>query len=307
MRFPKPIPVQDIAQRFGGRLYGDVDQFAHGINEIHKVQPGDVTFVDIEKYYHKSLSSKATIILINKEVTCPTGKTLIVLENPFQAYDTLVREYRPFSPLTATISESAIVDSSAIIEPGVVIGNHVEIGPNVYIQSHCYIGDYTKIGASVKIQAGTLIGTDAFYFKSIKGQYHQWCSGGDVIIEDRVSIGAGCTINKGVSGSTIIGSGTIIDCQVHIGHGVVIGKDCLLAGQVGIGGKTILGDRVKVYGQAGISNNLKIGDDAVILGQSGVTRSLKGGITYFGLPADEAKKQYAQLIALRRLLEQGNT
>lgn len=304
MRFPNPVAVKEIALRFGGRLVGDQEQYAHGINEIHKVQPGDITFVDVEKYYNKCLSSAATIILINKEAPCPPGKTLIILDNPFNAYDALVKEHRPFRPLAQWISDTAEIHPSAIIEPGVIIGHHVSIGADTYIQSHCYIGDYSNIGSHVKIQAGTIIGTDAFYFKQQEGRYRQWCSGGDVIIEDHVNIGAGCTINKGVSGSTIIGEGSIIDCQVHIGHGVVVGKNCLLAGQVGIGGKTVIGDRVKIYGQAGISNNLFIGDDSIILGQSGVTRNLKGGLTYFGLPAEEAKKQYAQLIALKRLTQQ---
>lgn len=303
MRFPSPISVRTIAAQIGAEILGDQEQYAHGINEIHKVEPGDVTFVDIEKYYNKSLNSAATIIIINKKVDCPAGKTLLYVEHAFEAYDQIVLQHRPFLPATSNIAASAKVHPTAIIEPNVTIGHHVVIGADCYLQSHCYIGNYTQIGDRVTIQAGTVIGTDAFYFKQKGTEYHQWCSGGNVVIEDDVYIGASSTINKGVSGSTVIGKGSKIDCQVHLGHGVVIGKHCLLAGQVGIGGKTVLGDRVKVYGQCGIGNNLTIGDDAVFLGQSGVTRSQAGGKTYFGLPAEEARKKYAQLVALRNLVK----
>ena len=102
------------------------------------------------------------------------------------------------------------------------------------------VAEHTIIGDNVTIDCGTVIGTDAFYFQRHTYGYEKWRSGGRVIIEDNVSIGANCTINKGVSGDTVIGAGSKLDCQVHIGHGAVIGKNCLLAGQVGIGGKTII-------------------------------------------------------------------
>ena len=57
---------------------------------------------------------------------------------------------------------------------------------------------------------------------------------GRVIIEDFVEIGAGCTIDRGVSGDTVIGAGTKMDNMVHIGHDTIIGKNCLFAAQVGI-------------------------------------------------------------------------
>jgi len=122
-----------------------------------------------------------------------------------------------------------------------------------------------------------------------------------VIIEDNVDIGAGCTINKGVSGDTTIGAGTKIDCQVHIGHDARIGKNCLIAAQAGISGNTVLGDEVVVYGQVGIAQNLKIGAKAVILAKSGVSKDLEGGKTYFGYPAQEAREAYKELATLRQL------
>lgn len=301
MRFKKGKAITEISKRFNTRIKGNQDLIATGINEIHKVQKGDITFVDHPKYYNKSLQSAASIIIIDQDVDCPEGKALLIHEDPFSVYDGIVKSERPETPMSATIDPSAEIDPTAIIEPGVIIGANVKIGAHSFIRAQVCIHEHTIIGDHVTIQSGCMIGTDAFYYKKIDGQYQKWRSGGRVVIEDHVEIGAACTINKGVSGDTIIGKGTKMDCQVHVGHGVVIGKNCLLAAQVGIGGKTIIGNQVTIYGQVGIGQNLHIGDNCTILGKSGVTKDLEGGKTYFGYPADEARSKYKELATLRQL------
>lgn len=304
MDFSPPIPVKDLASRFGLTVIGDGSLVATGINEIHKVRSGDITFVDVEKYYHKSLSSAATIILINKPTDCPAGKVLLVTDDPFAVYNQIVWDHRPMKYLNSARGENIIIGPGTQIDHGVIIGHDVTIGSNCYIQPGVYIGDNTVIGDYVNIQAGALIGTDAFYFKKINGCYHKWRSGGKVIIKDHTEIGAGCTINRGVSGETIIGEGTKLDCQVHIAHGVVLGKNCLIAAQAGIAGKTIVGDNAVIYGQVGIAQNLIIGDNVVISAKSGVSKDLQGGKQYFGYPADEAREKYRELATLRSLTEE---
>lgn len=303
MNFPHPIPVKQIAEKIGATIIGDDTLNATGINEIHQVRPGDITFSDVKKYFEKSLTSAATIIILNEQAPCPPGKALLICADPFAAFDGLVRAFRPFQPANEPLSPTAQIDPTTIIEPGAVIGHHVTIGKNCYIQSNAVISEYTIIGDEVVIHAGALIGTDAFYFKKTEKGYQRWRSGGRVILEDRVEIGAGCTINKGVSGDTIIGAGTKLDSQVHIGHDVVIGKNCLFAAQVGIGGNTTVGDNVVMYGQVGIAQNLKIGDNVVILAKSGVSKDLESGKAYFGYPAGEARSIYRELAALRQLPE----
>ena len=112
----------------------------------------------------------------------------------------------------------AEIHSSAIIEPNVVIGPYVKIGANSHIMANVTIAEHTLIGEEVIVQPGAIIGTEAFYFKRTAEGFFKWRSGGRVILEDRVDVGAGCTINKGVSGDTLIGAGTKLDSQVHIGH-----------------------------------------------------------------------------------------
>lgn len=305
MKFPQPIPVRELALQLHARqIIGDDTLFASGINEIHKVEPGDIAFSDVKKYFEKTLRSAATVILLNESAECPPGKVILIVDNPFEAYDALVRRHRPFEPLTAPISHRAEIHPTAIIEPGVVIAANVRIGAHCYIQANTCIGEYTFIGNYVHIGPNSVIGSDAFYFKKLPdGSFQKWRSGGRVLIEDHVDIGAGCTINKGVSGDTVIGAGSKLDCQIHIGHGAVIGKNCLLAAQVGIGGKTIIGDNVVLYGQVGVAQAIEIGNGAQVSAKAGVSKSLEGGKAYFGIPADDARDKYKELAALRQLPE----
>jgi UDP-3-O-[3-hydroxymyristoyl] glucosamine N-acyltransferase len=304
MKFPQPISVRQLAERFGAQIIGDDSLYAYGINEIHRVEPGDIAFSDAPKYFQKTLDSAASVILLNAPAPCPPGKAILIVENPFEAYDSLVREYRPFEPCTTPISHRAQIHPTAILEPGVVVAANVVIGAHTYIQANTYIGEYTIIGNQVCIGPNCIIGSDAFYFKKYPdGSFQKWRSGGRVIIEDRVDIGAGCTINKGVSSDTIIGAGSKLDCQIHIGHDTIVGKNCLFAAQVGIGGETIIEDNVVLYGQVGVIQAVRIGKGAVVLAGSGVSKSLEGGKTYFGAPAEEVRVKYRELAALRSLPE----
>lgn len=303
MKFPHPIPVRTLALHVNARqIIGDDTLVATGINEIHKVEPGDIAFSDVKKYFEKTLKSAATIILLNEAAECPPGKAILIVDNPFEAYDQLIREHRPFEPVRVPVSQQAQIHPTAILEPGVVVAANTSIGAYSHIQANTYIGEYSYIGDHVSIGPNSIIGSDAFYFKkSPDGAFQKWRSGGRVIIEDHVDIGAGCTINKGVSGDTVIGAGSKLDCQIHIGHGAVIGKNCLFAAQVGIGGKTIIEDGVVLYGQVGVIQAVHIGKNAVVLAGSGVSKSLEGGKTYFGSPAEEFREKYKELAALRQL------
>lgn len=304
MKFDKPVPLTRIASLINAELIGNTTAQATGINEIHKVEEGDLVFVDHPKYYEKCIQSAASYIIINKQTDFPEGKALLITEDPFEAYQTIIRHFRPFAPSIQRISETSSAGEGTVIMPGAYIGNHVQIGkdcvihPNVTIMDHCIIDD------EVVIQAGTVIGSDAFYYNKKTNRdihYKRMLSAGRVVIEKGVEIGAGCTIDRGVSGDTLIGAGTKIDNLVHIGHDTVIGKNCLFAAQVGIAGATIIEDNVILWGQVGVSKTLTIGKDAVVLAQSGVPSSLAGGKTYFGYPAEEASQKKRELVWIKRI------
>ena len=303
MDFPTPIPVKEIARQYRCEIIGDDTILAKGINGIHKVRKGDIVFVDLQKYFKKALRSVATIILLNQRTECPPGKVLLLCDQPFEVYNAIVKSYRPIRALNAMVSDSAVIAPSTIIEPNVIIGNHVRIGKQCHIHANVTIQDYTIIGDRVEVDSGTVIGSSAFYFKKQEKGYTKWKSGGKVIIEDDVYIGANCTINKGVSGDTIIGAGTKIDCLVHIAHGAEIGKRCLIAAQAGISGKVIIEDEVTIYGQAGIAHGVRVGTKAVIGAQSGVSKDLEGHKIYQGAPAGEIRQVHREMAALRQLPE----
>lgn len=306
MKLDKPIAVKEIAKLIGATLTGNDQLMATGINEIHKVEPGDISFVDFEKYYGACLRSAATIIIINKQVDCPEGKALLVVDDPFSAYVSLVKRFRAFVPSSSAVSDTAVIGEGTVLQPNVFVGHHVRIGKNCIIHPNVTIYDHSVIGDHVIIHAGTVIGADAFYFKKRAErdvQYDKLESCGRVIIESDVEIGASCTIDKGVSGDTIIGRGTKLDNMVHIGHGAVIGKNCLFAAQVGIGGKAIVEDNVILWGQVGVSKDLTIGKGAVVLGQSGIGSSVEGGKVYFGSPAEDAREKKKELAWVKRIPE----
>lgn len=288
-------------------MIGNASAEVRGINEIHKVEPGDLVFVDHPKYYDKCLQSPASFIIINtKDVSVPEGKTLLVVKEPFEAYLKIVNHFRPFSPASVPVSPDVVVGADTVIMPNVFIGREVVIGSNCIIHPNVSLLDYTVIGNNVVVQAGTVIGSDAFYYNTKKDRdawYRRMQSCGNVVIEDDVEIGAGCTIDRGVTAETRIGRGTKMDNMVHIGHDTTVGKNCLFAAQVGIAGGTIIEDGVTLWGQVGVSKTLTIGANAVVLAQSGVPSSLAGGKTYFGYPAEDASLKRRELVWIKRIPE----
>jgi len=302
MRFPSVQKLQDIAALLGVTYVGDADFPVLGMNEIHVIETGEIVFVDHPKYYDKALNSKASVILINKEVDCPAGKALLISDDPFRDFNKLTDHFRPFIAATAMVSDSAQIGAGAIIQPNVFIGHNVVIGKNTVIHPNVAIYDNTVIGANVQIHSGTILGAPAFYYKNRPEGFDQLKSGGRVVIEDNVDIGALCTIDRGVTGDTTIGAGTKIDNQVHVGHDTVIGKKCLIASQTGIAGCVVIEDEVTLWGQVGTNSGITIGAKAVVLGQTGVTKSIKGGKTYFGTPIVESREKLKELAFVRRLM-----
>jgi UDP-3-O-[3-hydroxymyristoyl] glucosamine N-acyltransferase len=306
MKFPSPITVQWLANFIGATIKGNENILASGINELHKVENGDIVFVDHPKYYKTCIDSAATVIIIDQLTDVPANKTLLMVEKPFEAYLKIVNHFMPFEKATKNIIDTSSIGAQTYIAPTAFIGNHVTIGNNCIIQPHVTIMDHSKIGDHVVIQSGTVIGSDAFYYNTKKNRelwYKRMESCGQVIIEDHVEIGANCTIDRGVTHVTSIGKGTKIDNLVQIGHDVVIGKNCLIASQVGIAGATTLEDGVVLWGQVGVNKTITIGKEAVVMGQSGVFNNLEGGKVYMGFPAEETVKKRRELVWIRRIPE----
>ena len=306
MLFDKPVPLTEIAELIGAEIIGNADGTATGINEIHKVQEGDLAFVDHPKYYKRCIDSAANFIIINQRTDFPPHKSLLLVDAPFEAYQTIVRHFRPFAPSLKNTSDTSAIGEGTVIMPGAYIGNYVTVGRNCIIHPNVVIMDHCVIGNDCIIQAGTVIGSDAFYYNKKTNRdvhYAKMLSCGRVVLHDAVEIGAGCTIDRGVSGDTVIGAGTKMDNLVHIGHDTVVGKNCLFAAQVGIAGATTIEDGVILWGQVGVSKTLTIGAGTEVYAQSGVPASLEGGKKYFGSPVQEAAVKMKEIVWIKRIPE----
>lgn len=301
MKFSAPIKLSEVAALIDAEMVGDPDVLVTGMNEIHIVEIGDLTFVDHPKYYDKALNSNATTIIINKLVACPEGKALLICDKPFDAYVSLVTRFRPFEKAVVAISPTASIGEGTIIQPGAFIGNHVTIGRHCLIHANASIYDHTVIGDHVIIHSGAVIGADAYYFQKRPEGYKKLESCGRVILEDHVEIGALCSIDKGVSGDTIISSGTKFDNHVQVGHDTYIGKNCLIGAFCAIAGVTRIEDDVILWANVLVNKDLVIGKGAIVLAGSGTEKSLEGGKTYWGIPAIEARKKWREVAALKML------
>jgi UDP-3-O-[3-hydroxymyristoyl] glucosamine N-acyltransferase len=303
MKFPKPHTLKQIATLIECDFVGPDDFEILGINEIHVVESGDIVFVDHPKYYDKALESAATIVLINKDVDCPEGKALLISDDPFRDFNKLTQHFKPFKASDSAIAANAVIGERTVIQPNCFIGNNVTIGKNCMIHSNVSIYDDAIIGDNVTIHAGAILGGSAFYYKNRPEGYDQLKSGGRVIIEDNVDIGALCTIDRGVTGDTTIGEGSKLDNQIQIGHDTIIGKKCLIASQTGIAGCVVVEDNVTIWGQVGVKSGITIAKGTVIYAQSGLGQTTEEGKTYFGSPAQEARTLFKEMAYIKKIPE----
>jgi UDP-3-O-[3-hydroxymyristoyl] glucosamine N-acyltransferase len=302
MKFPRAYRLNEIAEIIEAIFVGPPDFEIFGLNEIHVVEEGDIVFVDHPKYYDKALNSRATVVLIDKKVTCPEGKALLISDDPFRDFNKLINRFNPFITSSQSVSDSAKIGKHTVIQPNVFIGNNVTIGDHCLIHANVTINDNCEIGNYVTIHSGSVLGSDAFYYKKRPEGFDKLISGGGIKIEDFVDIGALCTIDKGVTHKTTIKKGTKLDNQVQVGHDTVIGEHCLIAAQTGIAGCVIIEDGVTIWGQVGTNSGITIGEGAVVLGQTGVTKSIEGGKSYFGTPVEESREKLKEIAEIKRFL-----
>jgi UDP-3-O-[3-hydroxymyristoyl] glucosamine N-acyltransferase len=196
----------------------------------------------------------------------------------------------------AEIGEGSRIGAGSVIAPGVAIGRGCEIGANVTI-SHAYIGD------GVTILPGVQIGQPGFGFASSEKGHVKVPQLGRVIIQDRVEIGAGSTIDRGALGDTVIGEGTKLDNLVQVGHNVHIGRHCVIVSQVGIAGSTVIEDFAVLGGQVGIADHVHIGPGARLAARSAMVsgQTLPGGQDYGGVPAKPVREWMREVVAVNAL------
>ena len=304
MKFTTPITIHQLLQiiKQDVEIQGNRNNLISGINEIHSVENGDLSFVDHDKYYDKLLKSDASVILIDKNMEAPEEKTLLICKDPLLAYLDVVHYYVKFNPQSQNIHPNAKIGEGTIIQPNVFIGENVIIGKDCIIHSNVSIYSDTIIGDRVTIHSNSTISGDACYFQKREEEWIKIDSCGQTVIEDDVEVGCNCCIDKGVSGVTFIGEGTKFDNLVQIGHDTHIGKRCLIGAQVGIAGCTFIDDDCSIWAKSGINKDLYIAKKTVVLAFSGVDKSVnQSGMTLFGVPADDARKKWKEMAYIKML------
>lgn len=303
----KELSLAEIAGLIKGRVLGRPELKIRGVAPIEEAKEGEITFIANPKYSTKAASTRASAVIVQKEIEGLALSQLLV-EDPYYAFATVLAAFNPIKRYPpgvdpqasigrgVRIGEDVFVGPFVTLEDQVRVGNHVQLGPGVFVGEGSEIGDGTivypnvtirervKIGERVIIHSGTVIGSDGFGFAPHQGSYHKIPQIGGVVIEDDVELGANVTVDRATMGNTVIGKGTKIDNLVQIGHNVVIGSDTILVAQVGISGSTKIGKRVTLAGQVGVAGHLSIGDHVVVGGKSGVTKDIPAGENVSGFP-----------------------
>ncbi len=277
------------------------------MNTLKNAQEGDVSFLSDSKYEKELLETKASAVILpaSKTALLPDGVVALVSEEPYMAVARLSKHFaKPIrsSEKAPAIGEGSVVYPTAHIENGATIGKNCTIMSGVYVGAEVVIGDGVTlypnvciyrdciIGDSVAIHAGSVIGSDGFGYAHTKtGEHVKLYQNGNVVIEDDVEIGANCTVDCAVFGSTLIKKGAKIDNLVQIGHNCVVGEYSILVSQVGLAGSTTLGRNVVMGGQSAAAGHLNIAPFTTMAARSGVTKSITKGGVYSGFPLMEHK------------------
>ena len=182
------------------------------------------------------------------------------------------------------VKNGVIIGKNTTIKDGVIINNNCIIGENCLIEENTVIS-HSIIGDNVRIGRNTSIGQPGFGFAinntSNKKIYHI----GRVILQENVSIGSNCCIDRGSFGETIIGQNTFFDNLCHVAHNVIVGNNCVFAAMTGIAGSSKIGDSVMAGGQVGIAGHLKIGNKVTIAAKSAVLNNITDNCAVMGNPA----------------------
>jgi UDP-3-O-[3-hydroxymyristoyl] glucosamine N-acyltransferase len=322
------MKLGELARILGCRLVGNPDIEISGVSEIQNAKGGDLTFLTNPKYRRFLKTTKASAVLLEKEI--PDLKiSQLVCSEPYVAFAKALSLFYPeelpepgiskkasISP-TAKVGEDCYIGDFVFIGENTKVGKGVRIFPGVYIGDNCEIGDYTvvfpnvtiyngvRIGRFVRIHSGTVIGSDGFgyAFSRKEKKIYKVPQTGGVVIEDFVEIGANTTIDRGTIGDTVIGEGTKIDNLVQIGHNVKIGRYCFIVSQVGISGSTKIGDFVTLAGKVGVAGHIEIASNVTVAAKSGVTKSIRKAGTYAGFPVRPYKEWRKVQVLIERLPE----
>ncbi len=308
------VTAKELAVLLNGTVEGDPDTWVDRPSKIEEGGTGSISFLGNDKYESYAYQTDASILLVPKHwmPRKAVQSTLIRVDDVYAAIALLFKQFgqapdlepagiseQSFIHPSATIGSEISVGRFSIIEANAQIGDHSIISDQVYIGAKVQIGKHARIYPGVKIfhdciigdnctiHSNVIIGCDGFGFApQADGTYEKIEQLGNVIIEDKVEIGASTTIDRATMGSTIIRKGVKLDNLIQIGHNVEIGENTVIAAQAGIAGSTKIGKNCQIGGQVGFVGHVKIADGTKVQAQSGVASPVKmENQSLFGSPA----------------------
>lgn len=301
--------LRDLAALIDAAVVGDPETEIERMATIDQAQPGDITFLANPKYLPLLATTRASAVIIGREVEAPAELNLLQCANPYLAFAKILTFLHVQRPEPQGISPRAVVDPSAEIGAGVsihagcVVGARVKIGAGTILYPQVVLYDDVSVGADCTIHAGVVIregcrigqrviiqpsaviGSDGFGFAPDGESYYKIPQIGIVVVEDDVEIGAGCCIDRAALGVTRLGQGVKLDNMVQIAHNVTIGAHTVMAAQTGIAGSSKIGRHCTFGGQSSVAGHIRTGDNLTVGGRGGVAANMAGDQIVSGLPA----------------------
>jgi UDP-3-O-[3-hydroxymyristoyl] glucosamine N-acyltransferase len=324
-----PITLQQLADACNARLQGgNSDTLVYAAADIVSAGAGEVTQLTSSRYQRFITETQASACFVAESFAAnhlPAGLALLYCQDPEMSFIKAVNLLHPERPygtgvaLQAIVAESALLAKAVYIAPYAVIGEDTVIGQGSQVLSGAYVGrnvkigkqcriypyaviyDGVEIGDDVIIHSGAIIGADGFGYKYRNNRHVKVPQVGNVVLEDRVEIGANACIDRGALGSTRIGAGTKIDNLVQVGHNNKVGKNVIMCGLTGVSGSCTIEDGVILAGSTGVADHVTIGRGAVIMARSGIASDVAPGAHMFGSPAKDKREAYKEHIALSKL------
>lgn len=326
------MKLQELAELLDADIKGDGATEITGAAGISDAGEKDITFLSGPKFIKELKRSKAAAVLV-KDFVAELDQPQVRIDNPRLAFARLLGHFYGKRNQNKGISSNAFVSGEADIGPDVTIydfayisdktriGRGTTIFPGVFVGESCSIGEDCTIypnvtirenifiGNRVIIHPNAVIGADGFGYVFDKGRHYKIPQVGNVRIEDDVEIGAGTTIDRATTGTTVIGEGTKIDNLVQVAHNVRVGRNVILVAQVGIAGSSFIGDGVMIGGQSAIADHTDIESGTMLGARSGVFGKVERGV-YSGAPAIphrdwlKATAIFARLPELKKRIEE---
>tara|TARA_B100001057_G_C22817558_1_gene938080 strand:- start:763 stop:1743 length:981 start_codon:yes stop_codon:yes gene_type:complete len=291
-------------------------------NIINKFEILDISSIDtirnqslifLKKPFDINFSKNKTVIITDDEECYKSfsNRDIILVSNFNKSYNILINYMYIHEDDHSYVDEFELVNNSYIskysdinktakIGTGCVIGKGCKIGSYSNIKNNVVIKN-TIIGNKVIISDNTTIGSSGFGFDlKNMGSDNLNPHIGIVFIDDFVTIGSNCTIDRGKIDVTFIGKYSMLDNLVHVAHNVHISEKACIAAQSGISGSVTIGKNVLVGGQSGFAGHIKIGDNVTVAAKSGVTKNILSNSVIAGFPAIDIKEWKNNLIKLKK-------